>query len=166
MCPGGADHYLFAHPLSLMLVKMATLGHVEEFDASQTASWESYAKRLSYYLEANKVENPAQKCAILLTVCHLLPCRDFIFFKWDQKANEGIADYLAELCHLAEFDLTLATEQEKALAAEVASHNVREIHQVFSSNVHLLQKDQESDHHQQIQQIIPSPTAPCKPINP
>ncbi|KRX44072.1 Transposon Tf2-9 polyprotein [Trichinella murrelli] len=43
------------------------LGHIEEFDTS--LEWNSYASRLMFYLEANKVSSDADKRAVLLSSC-------------------------------------------------------------------------------------------------
>ncbi|XP_031747556.1 uncharacterized protein K02A2.6-like [Xenopus tropicalis] len=117
---------------------MATLGHMEEFDVSDPSSWDSYAERLSYFLEANTIANPEQKRAVLLTVCgpktfavirsltapaspktktyeellamlkaHFSPTpsviiQRFHFHKRNQRADETISTYIAELRHIAE----------------------------------------------------------------
>ncbi|KRX54109.1 Uncharacterized protein T09_7795, partial [Trichinella sp. T9] len=45
------------------------LGHIEEFDTSNPKEWNSYASRLMFYLEANKVSADADKRAVLLSSC-------------------------------------------------------------------------------------------------
>ncbi|XP_041440224.1 uncharacterized protein LOC121400661, partial [Xenopus laevis] len=47
---------------------MVSLGHIEEFDIARPSSWDSYAERLQFFLEANKVTDPVQKRAVLLSV--------------------------------------------------------------------------------------------------
>ncbi|KRY17328.1 Transposon Tf2-9 polyprotein [Trichinella patagoniensis] len=45
------------------------LCHIEEFDTSNPKEWNSYASRLMFYLEANKVSADANKRAVLLSSC-------------------------------------------------------------------------------------------------
>ncbi|XP_063285531.1 uncharacterized protein K02A2.6-like, partial [Pelobates fuscus] len=53
---------------STNISSMASLGHMEEFDLANPASWDSYADRLVFFLEANKVVDAIQKRAVLLSV--------------------------------------------------------------------------------------------------
>lgn len=46
--------------------RMASQGKLEEFDGT---AWTSWAERLSFYCEANAVEEPSKKRALLLTLC-------------------------------------------------------------------------------------------------
>ncbi|XP_064469269.1 uncharacterized protein K02A2.6-like [Ornithodoros turicata] len=48
---------------------MATLGHIEEFDPSSPERWDAYESRLTFYLEANGITDPARKRAVFLSVC-------------------------------------------------------------------------------------------------
>eukprot|EP00079_Xenopus_tropicalis_P023325 XP_012815654.2 PREDICTED: LOW QUALITY PROTEIN: uncharacterized protein K02A2.6-like [Xenopus tropicalis] len=47
---------------------MVSLGHIEEFDIARPSSWDSYAERLHFFLEANNVTNPMQRRAVLPSV--------------------------------------------------------------------------------------------------
>uniref|UniRef100_A0A803JUZ6 Gypsy retrotransposon integrase-like protein 1 n=1 Tax=Xenopus tropicalis TaxID=8364 RepID=A0A803JUZ6_XENTR len=47
---------------------MVSLGHIEEFDIARPSSWDSYAERLHFFLEANNVTDPMQRRAVLLSV--------------------------------------------------------------------------------------------------
>ncbi len=48
---------------------MAALGHLEEFDVSRPVSWNDYASRVQFYLEANAIIDPARQKAVFLSVC-------------------------------------------------------------------------------------------------
>ncbi|KRY46948.1 hypothetical protein T03_10818 [Trichinella britovi] len=52
-----------------MRMGLLRLGHIEEFDTSNPKEWNSYASRLMFYLEANKVSADADKRAVLLSSC-------------------------------------------------------------------------------------------------
>ena len=49
-------------------IQMAYLGTVSEFSSNQE-TWTAYVERLEQYLAANKIEDPDQQRAILLSVC-------------------------------------------------------------------------------------------------
>ncbi|KRY41817.1 hypothetical protein T01_5853, partial [Trichinella spiralis] len=83
------------------------LGHIEEFDTSNPKEWNSYASRLMFYLEANKVSADADKRAVLLSSCGsalfklveslLSPAKPR-----KQQPGETVAEFIADLRRLAQ----------------------------------------------------------------
>ncbi|XP_003369139.1 conserved hypothetical protein [Trichinella spiralis] len=83
------------------------LDHIEEFDTSNPKEWNSYASRLMFYLEANKVSADADKRAVLLSSCGsalfklveslLSPAKPR-----KQQPGETVAEFIADLRRLAQ----------------------------------------------------------------
>ena len=47
---------------------MATLGKVDEFDATSKEEWPQYEERLTHFFQANDIDNAGKKRAVLLSV--------------------------------------------------------------------------------------------------
>lgn len=186
---------------------MSAVGQIEEFDITQPLTWDSYAERVNFYLEANGITDEGRKRAVLLSVCgpktysvvrslvspaapstksyvdliallkgHFSPnpseiFQRFQFHRRNQQVDEGISAYVAELRHLAEHcnfgatleltlrdrlvcgmrdenlqrrllaETTLSFSQalDRALAAEAASKNTKEIRCASTSEIHQVQ---------------------------
>ncbi|KRY20467.1 Transposon Tf2-9 polyprotein [Trichinella patagoniensis] len=96
------------------------LGHIEEFDTSNPKEWNSYASRLMFYLEANKVTADVDKRPVLLSSCersfdeiisvlndHFVPqppeiVNRHIFYQRKQQPGETVAEFIADLRRLAQ----------------------------------------------------------------